>query len=134
MFHVLVIEEGLRARERLLHVLSEAGYAVAEAQDGRTALELVRARRPDVIVHGRVTSSTSEFLTVRKTDPVLSGIALIMTVTRPELAEGADVCLNDRFTLDDLLAALARCEERAHVAARRVFAREECGIDATSRR
>jgi DNA-binding response OmpR family regulator len=59
MIHVLVIEEGRRARERLLRALSDAGYGVSVARDGLTALEMVRQRCPDVIVHGRVTPRKS---------------------------------------------------------------------------
>lgn len=134
MYKVLVVEEGRRARERLLRILLDFGCDAAGASDGRAALELARRRRPDVIVHGRVTPRTSELLAARSTDPELSGIALVMTFTHPELARVADVCLNERFTLDDLLAALARCEERAHAGARRALAREvPCGADVLPR-
>ncbi len=124
MTHVLVVEERRRARERLSSILSDSGYAVAAAPDGRTALQLIRRRRPDVIVHGHVTPPASELLVARKSEPELSSIALVMTFTHPDLALAADVCLTEHFTLDDLLAALARCEERVRVGARRALARE----------
>lgn len=127
MTHALVIEEGRRARKRLSGILSDSGYAVAVAPDGRTALELIHRCRPDVIVHGHVTPPASELLVARRREPELSSIALVMTFTHPELALAADVCLNEGFTLDDLLAALARCEERVRVGARRALVGEAPG-------
>jgi DNA-binding response OmpR family regulator len=136
MPHVLVIEERRRARARLSRVLLDAGYAVSEARDGRMALELARKGRPDLIIHGHVTPGASEFLAVRRVDPALSTIALITTVTRPDLAEGADVCLSERFTADDLFAAVRRCEERDHVGVgvRRTVAPQDSGAGVESLR
>jgi len=133
MLHALVVEEGRRLRGCLVQVLADSGYVVAEAPDARTALERVRQRRPDVIIHGHITPMASELLLARRLDPELSGIPLVMTFAQPELAEDADVILGERFTLDDLLAALTRCRERAHVGARRPALAGRRGPDAPAR-
>ena len=117
MIHVLVVEESRRARELLVRVLSDARYAVTAARDGHVALESARRGRPDIMLLGQVTPGTSELLAARTEDPVLSGIALVMTCAHPEFLKGADVYLKEPFTLDNLLAALARCEERGRAAA-----------------
>src|SRR6185369_14805840 len=47
---VLVVEDNPTTRKLFSLTLSTAGFEVLEAFDGASALESVRARRPDVIV------------------------------------------------------------------------------------
>ncbi|HUJ60990.1 MAG TPA: response regulator [Kofleriaceae bacterium] len=46
---VLVIDDDQDARELLASVIARAGYSVVEAENGRDALELLGAVRPEVI-------------------------------------------------------------------------------------
>jgi CheY-like chemotaxis protein len=48
--YVLLVGDDLDGREPLGRLLENAGYEVACANDGRTALNLILARTPDVIV------------------------------------------------------------------------------------
>ena len=50
MPHVLVVEDDQLARQTLGRLLKSVGYDTSSAADGQEALELVRDRRPDVIV------------------------------------------------------------------------------------
>ncbi len=48
--HVLVVEDDSPIRSMLADLLQDAGYAVAEAADGREALKHLQERRADLIV------------------------------------------------------------------------------------
>jgi CheY-like chemotaxis protein len=48
--HVLVVEDDSPIRAMVVDLLSDAGYAVLEAEDGFSALQQLRQRRPDLIV------------------------------------------------------------------------------------
>ena len=47
---VLIVEDDADSREMLLLVLSEQGFKVTGAEDGRAALELIESARPDLII------------------------------------------------------------------------------------
>jgi CheY-like chemotaxis protein len=47
---VLIVDDCRTVRTQLRGILLDAGYAVDEAQDGRTALIRARETRPDVII------------------------------------------------------------------------------------
>jgi len=130
--HVLIIEDDRRARRVLMRILGDAGYPILEARDGRTALDLLRDRRPEVVVLSPMApgASVREVLVARMSDPALAGVAVVVTSGRPEDVEGVDILLKKPFTTDDLLAALARCRERAHASATRAARVEEPRVDA----
>ena len=48
--HVLVVEDDGPIRAMLADLLSDAGYGVAEAENGRQALNSLRERLPDLVV------------------------------------------------------------------------------------
>ena len=50
MASILVAEDDADVRHLLTHTLVEAGYEVAAARDGETALQMALASRPDVVV------------------------------------------------------------------------------------
>lgn len=47
---ILIADDRASSRELLRVVLERAGYDVLEAQDGEAALELIRTRKPDLIL------------------------------------------------------------------------------------
>ncbi len=47
---ILVVDDEEKIRETLRGVLSDEGYEVADAGDGRSALEALRAERPDLVI------------------------------------------------------------------------------------
>ena len=50
MTKVLVAEDEARIREVLVDILIDDGYEVAEAMNGRIALEKAQQERPDIIL------------------------------------------------------------------------------------
>ena len=50
MKKILVVEDELKIARLVRDYLHEAGFAVIEAADGATALQLARAERPDMVV------------------------------------------------------------------------------------
>jgi len=47
---VLIVDDDTRLLKMLQRTLTYEGFDVATAPDGQVALEMVRARRPDVII------------------------------------------------------------------------------------
>lgn len=47
---ILIAEDKLSSREMLSTVLEHAGYFVLQAENGELALELARAKRPDLLI------------------------------------------------------------------------------------
>jgi len=47
---IMVVDDSLETRELLQAMLEEAGYDVSAAQDGETALELVKTKEPYVVL------------------------------------------------------------------------------------
>ena len=93
--------------------LERAGFEVAKATDGETALELVRARRPvlailDVMMPRR---TGYEVLAEVRGDPSLAGLKVILLSARVQEADvergldaGADAYLAKPFKAPDLVA------------------------------
>jgi DNA-binding response OmpR family regulator len=50
MMRVLVIDDDPSIRQMVAYALDDAGYHVAEAPDGRAALELIGRQHPDLIL------------------------------------------------------------------------------------
>ncbi len=50
MTRVLVVEDEADIRQVLIYVLEDEGYEVAEAPDGKSALELIERQHPDIII------------------------------------------------------------------------------------
>ncbi len=110
MINVLVVEKDWRMSELLMNILTDAGYSVDEARDGRTAIERAGERRTQVAVFSQEVCAR-EFLAARATRPALAGVAVLVASTRPKPLDGAAVYLKKPFAMDDLLAALHRCLE-----------------------
>jgi two-component system cell cycle response regulator DivK len=47
---ILIIEDDSASRELVRYLLTAAGYATLEAEDGRTGLRLARDEKPDLII------------------------------------------------------------------------------------
>ncbi len=117
MIHVLVVERESRFRELLVNVLADAGYAVDVARDGPTALARLQERHADIMVIDGVNGS--ELLAARRADSALASISAVVTSATYGGIHDRSVYLPKPFTMDELLAALARCTERAATAPRR---------------
>lgn len=62
---ILVVEDRPVDREYLRTVLGYGGYAVSEAADGATALEIVRSERPDLVITDLMMPSMDGYALVR---------------------------------------------------------------------
>jgi DNA-binding response OmpR family regulator len=110
---VLVVDDEPMVRETLGQVLSDEGYVVDLAVDGETALERVRAARPDAILLDLMMPGMNgrQFLQALRDDPAYADVpVMIMTavhgleVNRATLA--ADV-VEKPFNVDELLNKVA---------------------------
>jgi two-component system chemotaxis response regulator CheB len=95
---VLVVDDSLTVRKRLVEVLSSAPEfeVIGEAEDGKAAIEMCRALRPDVI-------------TLDMMLPVMTGVAateyIMAHVPTPILIVSASVNRGELFRTYDALAA-----------------------------
>lgn len=75
---VVVVDANLGVRRAVARALSKAGYDVATASDGRKALVLIRANRPQVVLlHAELPDmSGSDVLRQIREDPELVGVSV----------------------------------------------------------
>ncbi len=114
---VLVIDDDLMIREVLKNDLSNLGYAVATAANGKEGLHLAKKLRPDAILLDIKMPDMDGWrvLTALKNDPLLSHIPVIMIsmeeTSHQGFALGAAECLKKPVRRDDLASIL----EKYHV-------------------
>lgn len=114
---VLVVENDEVTREALALLLEDQGYEVQKAENGAQALELLRDRRPEVILldlHMPVLSGW-DFLALRKKDTALAAIPVIIaSVAEDDPAPlGAQGSVRKPYEFDELLRILSRYDSRA---------------------
>jgi DNA-binding response OmpR family regulator len=114
---VLIADDDPLLRAILEHKLAAAGYEVACVEDGRAALEAVRARPPAVLVLDAMMPILDGFEALRrlKADPATKDTCVVMlTALRRQddivsaLKLGAADYLAKPFNPDELVARLAR--------------------------
>lgn len=76
---VLLVEDNLDNRAIYRTMLEHAGYPVIEAADGRSALQLARSERPDLILMDIAIPEVDGWTVTRilKEDPATAGIPII---------------------------------------------------------
>lgn len=112
----LVIDDSRAMRLILGKMLRELGMDVAEAENGRVALDLIAARLdPDlVLVDWNMPEMTGiEFLRIVRSDPYSSAARILMITTETDLPQvvralesGADEYLMKPFTREAVVAKL----------------------------
>jgi CheY-like chemotaxis protein len=112
---VLVVEDEAAIRRAIVAFLTDAGYVVAEAEDGQEALARMRESLPDVVVLDLQlpTMSGSDFLNRTRADLRLAAVPIVILSADPGLTEaaatlGARGALAKPFDLDILLAVVDR--------------------------
>lgn len=80
MKRVLIVEDDPALRESMAEILTDAGYAVSEAGDGREGLEEAQARPPDLILLDLMmpTMNGWQFRSAQKQVPALARIPVIV--------------------------------------------------------
>jgi CheY-like chemotaxis protein len=110
---LLVVEDDRDTRDTLAALLSEIGYSVCDAADGRRALAELRSLRPDLVLldYGiPALKDGSDFLHAKALDPEIASTPVIVVsgYNLPESIAGTVAVMRKPFELDDLLAAIAR--------------------------
>ena len=109
---ILVVDDEEAVVEFIGSLLEDAGYRVLRAYDGRNALEIARARRPDVIITDIMMPIMNGLELCRqiREDPEIKGIPVIL-MTAGRLPDGE--CPNTEvlakpFSLEALEKAVTR--------------------------
>ncbi len=112
----LVIDDSRATRSILGRMLRDLGFEVAEAGDGREALEKLRAASPPdlaLVDWNMPVMNGYEFVRAVRADPAFAGVRLLMVTTETELSQvaaaleaGADEYVMKPFTRDVIVGKL----------------------------
>ncbi len=112
----LVVDDSLSARRALVQVMEDAGYEVRAARDGMEAVQLVEARRPDIVLADMEMPRMNgiELTSHLRARPRTADLPVIMITSRSTAkhrrqaeAAGVDVYLTKPFLDDQLLEHVA---------------------------
>jgi two-component system response regulator MprA len=115
MCRILIVDDDPETRTLLSRVLAADGHAVETAPDGRTALEMVTASPPDLLITDLIMprlSGWSLFARVRRLAPTLP--IIVISGSDPGLRHQGQslpshvAFLRKPFALDQLLATVTR--------------------------
>jgi DNA-binding response OmpR family regulator len=119
---ILVVEDDDTLRETIAYNLQEEGYSVLSAEDGERGLELIRARKPDLIVLDIMLPRLDGLAVTRmvRKDSETAHIPIIMLTARGTqgdkmvgLDSGADDYITKPFGLGEFLARIRAVLRRA---------------------
>jgi CheY-like chemotaxis protein len=116
---VLVVDDDPNIRRMMVAALKRDGYLFSEAANGREALDLMRADKPDVVVLDLMMPVLSgwDVLQEREQDATLAKIPVIIVSANraPEIAKAVDkgICafLPKPFDIGVLSALVRSCVE-----------------------
>lgn len=94
---ILVVDDEAPIVDLVRGYLAAEGMDVAAAQDGPSAVEAVRARRPDVIVLDVMLPGFDGFEVLRRVR-TFSDAYVIMLTARAEEIDGSSACRSERTT------------------------------------
>ncbi|MEO0378855.1 MAG: response regulator [Pseudomonadota bacterium] len=82
--HVLLVEDEINITEAIRFLLSREGWQVDTHSDGATALETIRAARPDLVVLDYMLPGKSglDILTELRSDPEFQSLPVLMLTAR----------------------------------------------------
>jgi two-component system alkaline phosphatase synthesis response regulator PhoP len=116
---ILVVEDELKIARLVRDYLHQAGFAVVEASDGRSALSLARSERPDMIVLD-LGLPEMDGLDVTRRLRAESAVPIIMLTARSEESDrivglelGADDYIVKPFSPKELVARIRAVLRRA---------------------
>jgi two-component system, chemotaxis family, chemotaxis protein CheY len=111
---VLVVDDSALSRRTLRHILEPAGYDVAEAEDGLSALERYYIEKPDVVLLDLVMKGMYGLEVINKlreldADARIIVVSADIQTSSHELVEqaGAKGFVNKPFDKADILQALS---------------------------
>lgn len=104
---VLVVDNDSGSRRNVAFLLREQGYAVEEADDGLTALDLLDQETFDLMICDVIMPRLSAFEVVRRIESSSTSTSIILITGHPELLDekglGHLPCFTKPFNLYDLL-------------------------------
>lgn len=122
-FRLLIVDDEENLRSMLRAALTHHGFEIDEADNGRTALELIKRDRPDLVVLDVMMPDLDGFEVCRRlrsegdSTPVLFLTAKDDTADKVQgLALGADDYLQKPFSLDELVARIEAVLRRTSAA------------------
>lgn len=113
---ILIIEDEFDVRTNIKDLLETEGYTVLQAEDGKTGLELIRARKPDLVVTDvrmpemsgwEVSTSILAEPAIADTPCIVLKAAAAQEDLRYGMELGADDYITKPFGAEDLLKAVA---------------------------
>ncbi|MFA6318223.1 MAG: response regulator [Elusimicrobiota bacterium] len=140
---VLVVDDETAIRRFLRAALEESGFAVLEAFNGRMALELAAARKPDVILLDLGLPDMDGLDALKRMREWTSAPVIVVSVRSDEsdkiegLDCGADDYLSKPFGVEELLARIRvalRRAERVREDPEPVYSHEDLRVDLVGRR
>jgi CheY-like chemotaxis protein len=112
MSRILVVDDEYAIVEALEALLTDEGYAVVVAKDGREGLQKVKEEKPDICLIDLMmpVMSGDKMLEDMRADPAIprTRIILMSAARRGDLAEqlGADAFLRKPFSIEELLTTI----------------------------
>ena len=109
---VLIVDDEPSIRQLIATLLTQEGFDVSTAPDGRAALQQIRALAPDVVISDvrMPIMNGYELLNTLRADPILHGIRFIFLASYADGDVGADsalaladACMSKPFTRELLL-------------------------------
>src|SRR6476661_3994008 len=139
---VLVVDDDNDVRTLVAGLLERAGYEVNEAADGRDALRVVFADRPDLVLLDVTMPGLDGWATLERTRELTDVPVLMVTARSDELEKvrglkaGADDYMTKPFGRQELLArveALLRRQRRAEDESQTVYADDAITVEFAQR-
>lgn len=115
----LVVDDSLSARRSLAHYMQDIGYDVRTARDGMEAFEIIKARKPDILLSDLEMPRMNgmELISHVRADKSISDLPFIMITSRAAakhkeeaMAAGVDVYLTKPYSEDELLEHIKRLQ------------------------
>lgn len=111
---ILIVEDSPTARQQMVDIVREAGYSYLAAEDGETAIDLIREHHPEVVILDIVLPKKNGYQVCRtvKNDPELAIKILMVTAKDQENdriwghRQGADGYLSKPIDENELLSTL----------------------------
>ena len=118
---ILIVEDEVALQETLAYNLKKEGYSVETTADGRSALEVARKSKPDLIVLDIMLPEMDGFEVARILRKEMSAAILMLTARDDEidrvvgLEVGADDYLTKPFSMRELVARVKAQLRRARL-------------------
>ena len=119
---ILIVEDSPTARQQMVQIVEDAGYSFLIAEDGETAIELIKEHHPEIVILDIVLPKKNGYQVCRaiKADPELMIKVLMVTAKDQENdriwghRQGADGYLSKPIEKNELLGVLEKMITAIH--------------------